>query len=133
MQKSCELAKSLHKVELIQERTLQFQYYDHKSSYQELLKMSGRGFMHVSRLRDLYVKIHQTMKKLNPYFKQQVFQFKFSMNMNRSMRKPYELQHYKSNQIKFESNTLRFFGPNLWNSLSDDIKSAETMQTFKKS
>ena len=125
-------AKSLHKVERIQERALRFQYDDHNSSYQELLQRSGRCFMHVSRLRSFCVEIYKTMKKLNPSFMQQLFQFKSSMNVNRSTRNPYDLQHYRPNQVTFGSNSLRSLGPKVWNSLSNEIKSAETLTTFKE-
>ena len=76
-------------------RSLRFQYDDHDSFYQELLRRSSRYFMDFSRLRDLCVEIYKTMKKLNSPFMQQLFHFKSSMNMNHSMRIPYELQHYK--------------------------------------
>ena len=125
-------AKSLHKVERIQERALRFQYDDHNSSYQELLQRSGRCFMHVSRLRSFCIEIYKTMKKLNPSFMEQLFQFKSSMNVNRSMRNPYDLKHHRPNQVTFGSNSLRSLGPQVWNSLSNEIKSAETLKTFKQ-
>ena len=63
---------------------------------------------------------------------QQLCQFKSSLNVNRSMRNPYDLQHYKPNQVTFGSNSLKSLGPKVWNTLSDEIKSAETPQAFRK-
>ena len=125
-------AKSLHKVERIQERALRFQYDDHNSSYQELIQRSGRCFMHVSRLRSFCIEIYKTMKKLNPSFMEQLFQFKSSMNVNRSMRNPYDLKHHRPNQVTFGSNSLRSLGLQVWNSLSNEIKSTEILKTFKQ-
>ena len=95
--------------------------------------MSGRCFMHVSRLRSFCVKIYKTMKKLNPSFMEHLFQFKSSINANRSTRNPYDLQlNSRPNQLTFGSNSLGSFGPQVWNSLSSEIKSAENFKTFKQ-
>ena len=63
---------------------------------------------------------------------EQLFQFKSSMNVNRSMRNPYDLKHHRPNQVTFGSNSLRSLGPQVWNSLSNEIKSTETLKTFKQ-
>ena len=41
------------------------------------------------------------------------------------------LQHYRPNQVTFGSNSLRSLGPQIWNGLSNDIKSAENLNSFK--
>ena len=46
-------AKSLQKVERLQERALRFLFNDNSSSYEELLTKSGKNYMQVSRLRAL--------------------------------------------------------------------------------
>ncbi len=125
-------AKSLQKVERIQERALRFQYDDQNSSYQELLQRAGRCFMHVARLRSFCIEIYKTMKKLNPSFMLQLFQFKSFTNLNRPTRYPYDLQHYRPNQVTFGSNSLRSLGPKIWNSLSNETKSAESLTIFKQ-
>ena len=61
-------AKSLQKVERIQERALRFLFNDNSSPYEELLTKSGKNYMHVSRLRALCIEIYKTMKQLNPVF-----------------------------------------------------------------
>ena len=73
------------------------------------------------------------IKKLNPSFMEHLFQFKSSTNVNRSTRNPYDLKHYRPNQITFGSNiSLKSLGSQVWNSLSNEIKSAETLKTFKQ-
>ena len=75
-------AKSLQKVEKIQERALRFLYNDHTSSYDALLVKSGRCYIHVSRLRSLYIEIYKTMKDLNPYFHEGSFRIQIINKSN---------------------------------------------------
>ena len=55
-------AKSLQKIEKIQERALRFLHNDHLSSYGDLLSKSERCTMHVSRLRVLCIEVFKTLK-----------------------------------------------------------------------
>ena len=72
-------AKSLQKVERIQERALRLLFNDNSSSYEELLTKSGKNYTHVSLLRALCIEIYKTMKQLNPVFMQNIFSFKSSL------------------------------------------------------
>ena len=125
-------AKSLQKVEKIQEMALRFLYNDHTSSYDALLVKSGRCYMHVSRLRSLYIEVYKTMKDLIPSFMKDLFEFKSSTNSTRSQRNPYDLLHYRPNQVTYGSNCLRALAPKVWNSLPNDIKSADNFAAFKR-
>ena len=55
-------AKSLQKIEKIQERALRFLHNDHLSSYGDFLSKSERCTMHVSRLRVLCIEVFKTLK-----------------------------------------------------------------------
>ena len=125
-------AKSLQKIEKIQERALRFLYNDHTSSYYALLVKSGICYMRVSRLRSLCIEIYKTMKDLNPTFMKDLFEFKSSTNPTRSQRNPYDLRHHKPNQGTYGSNSLRTLGPKVWNSLPNEIKSADNFAAFKR-
>ena len=48
-----------------------------------------------------------------------------------SLRKSNDLQHYRPNQVTFGSNGLRPLGPQIWNGLSNERKSAENLNSFK--
>ena len=84
--------------------------------------------MHVSRLRVLCIEVFKTLKNLNPSFMQDIFKLKSS---SYSLRKSNDLQHYRPNQVTFGSNSLRSLGPEIWNGLPNDIKSAENLNSFK--
>ena len=121
-------AKSLQKIEKIQERTLRFLHNDHISSYSDLLSKSEKCTMHVSRLRALCVEIFKTLKNLNPSFMHDIFKIKPS---HYPLRNSNGLQHHRPNQVTFGSNSLRSLGPQIWNGLSNEIKSAENLNSFK--
>ena len=125
-------AKSLQKVERIQERALRFLFNDNNSTYEELLTKSGKNYMHVSRLRALCIEIYKTMKQLNPVFMQNIFSFKSSVNLSRSQRNPYDLLHHRPNQTNFGTNSLRALGPKIWNGLPNEMKSAQNIDVFKR-
>ena len=59
---------------------------------------------------------------------QDIFKIKSS---SYSLRKPNNLQHYRPNQVTFGSNSLRSLGPQIWNGLPNEIKSAENLNSFK--
>ena len=63
--------------------------------------------MHVSRLRSLCIEIYKTMKKQNPIFMQDIFQFKSVCNPNRSSRHPNDLIHHRPNQVTFGTHSFR--------------------------
>ena len=101
------------------------------SSYDALLVKSGRCYMHVSRLRSLSIEIYKTMKDLNPTFMKDLFEFKSSTIPTRSQRDPHDLLHHRPNQVTYGSNGLRTLAPKDWNSLPNEIKSADNFAAFK--
>ena len=50
---------------------------------------------------------------------------------NYSLRNSNDLKHYRPNQVTFGSNSLRSLGPQIWNGLPNEIKSAENLNSFK--
>ena len=121
-------SKSLQKIEKIQERALRFLHNDHVSSYKDLLLKSNRCTMLVARQRTLCIEIFKTLKNLNPSFMHNIFSFRTS---NYSLRNPNNLNHFRPNQVTFGSNSLSAMGPQIWNCLPNELKSAESLNSFK--
>ena len=84
--------------------------------------------MHVSRIKLPCIEILKTPNKLNPSFIQDIFIVKSSSYI---LREAKNSQHYSPNQVTFGSNSLRSLGPQIWNGLPNDMKSAENLNTFK--
>ena len=122
-------SKSLQNIEKLHERALRFLYNDHTSSYNDLLSKSDRCTMLISRQRALCIEIFKTVTKLNPPFMQKIFKLRTSCY---SLRSPNDLAHIRPNQTTFGSNSLMSIGPQIWNNLPNELKSAENLTTFKR-
>ena len=122
-------SKSLQNIEKLHERALRFLYNDHTSSYNDLLSKSDRCTMLISRQRALCIEIFKTVTKLNPPFMQKIFKLRTSCY---SLRSPNDLAHIRPNQTTFGSNSLMSIGPQIWNNLPNELKSAENLITFKR-
>ena len=121
-------SKSLQKIEKLQERALRFLYNDHTSSYNDLLLRSSKCTMHVARQRLLCIEIFKTLNHLNPPFMQSIFELRSSTY---SLRNANNLAHFRPNQTTFGSKSLKSFGPQIWNGLPSELKSAENLKSFK--
>ena len=84
--------------------------------------------MHVSRIKHLCIEIFRTLNKLNPFFMQDIFIVRSSSYL---LREAINLQHYRLNQITFGLKNVRSLGPQVWNELPNNMKSAEKLNIFK--
>ena len=58
-------AKSVYKIKATQKRALRFLLNDYESSYEDLLKRSGKPRMNLKRTRTLCKEIYKTINNLN--------------------------------------------------------------------
>ena len=123
-------AKSKMKVEKIQERALKLQNGNKsESTYEELLQTSGNCTMELNRIKSLCTEIYKTLNGYNPSYMKSIFQ----RSGNRSsIRFRYNICSAKHYQTNFGTKSLRVLGPQIWNNLPDDIKSADNLQIFKR-
>ena len=84
--------------------------------------------MHVSRLRFPCIEIFKTINRSNLSFMQESFKVKSS---NYLLSEINNLEHYRPNQVTFGSNSLRLLGPQIWNGLPNDFKSAENLNILE--
>ena len=61
---------------------------DDESSYEDLLKRSGKASMNIRRTRSLCIKLHKTINNLNPEFMKNLFKVS---KTNRVQRRQYQL------------------------------------------
>ena len=127
--------KSLKKVEALQKRALRFLYDDYNSPSEETVKKCGKVNIQVIRLRylcieNLCIEIYKTINNINPRFMKQIFQLK---ETNRGVRNQYEqnLNVPKVSQVSYGKKSLRYYGPEIWNSLPFHFKTSENLKTLK--
>ena len=99
-------AKSVHKIEAIQKRALRFMINNYESSYEDLLKRSGKPSLNLRRTWTICIEIYKTIN-------------------NRTHRQQYKLnlEIPKSKQVSFDTKSLRIQVPGVWNALAFHIKS----------
>ena len=66
-------AKSVKKIEKIQERALRILYNEISSDYEPILNKSGKPTMEVKRLRTLALEVFKTLNNMNPEYMKEVF------------------------------------------------------------
>ena len=73
-------------------------------------------------------RIPNSLTHYRPNQNKDTFQIKTSKY---SSRIPDDLTHYRPNQVTFGTNSHRFLGPQIWNCLPEELKSADNLNTFK--
>ena len=115
----------------MQKRALRFLFDDYESSYENRLMKAGKPAMTVQRLRYLCAEIYRTVNDLNPTYMKNVFEKSNTLRSKR-MQHQNNLSVPQPNYYEFGTKRLASFGPNVWDSLPINIKSAETFKVFKK-
>ena len=100
------------KIENFQKRALRFLCNDYEISDEELLLKSGRATMNVNKLRLLCIEICKT---INPKFRRDLFSLRETSRLIRE-RYMLNLNIPVHNQVTFGRESLRVFGPKVWNS-----------------
>ena len=84
----------------------------------------------MKNLKNLCIEIFKTLNNLNPSFIKDLFNYHV---VNHPVRDKYKLnlEIPKVNQVKYGVNSLKRFGPKIWNTLLYHIKSSENLEKFK--
>ena len=93
--------KSLNKVENLQKWALHFLHNEYSSSYDDLLKKSGRNTVNVSNYRSLCTEIFEILNDINPSFIKYIFMLRMTNGSTREKCK-LNIEIPKSNQVRFE-------------------------------
>ena len=118
--------KSLNKIENLQKRALSFMLSDNESSYDELLSLSGSCAINLRLKRNLCEEIYKTLNDLNLSFMRKIFETRKTKRAVRERCK-INLEIPRIYQASFDTESPRFHGPKIWNSLPYHIKSDENL------
>ena len=110
-------AKSVKKIEKIEERALRILYNDFSSDFESILNKCGKSTMEVKRLRTLALEVFKTLNNMNPEYMKEIFH-KTAFSTHR----PLNLEVNKNHATKYGNKSLRCLRPHIWNSLSNQIK-----------
>ena len=76
----------------------------------------------------LCMEIYKTLNGLNPNYMNEIF---VKSSPHYSSRRPHDLMVPRVNQTKFGIKSIQYEEAKLWNHISNSIKSAENLETFK--
>ena len=102
---------------------------DSEETLEALLQRDGTLTIHKRNLQKLMVEVYKTLNHLNPpymwdLFTKKVVEYDFRIKILCKLP-PARLQRFGTNSFKFK-------GSLLWNSLSDEIKTAKSLAIFKQ-
>ena len=118
--------KSLDKIESLHKRALRFLLNDYENSYEEVPEKSGKCNMSLQRIRSLCIEIYKSINSLNLDFMKNIFEMETNNQIVREKHK-LNLNIPRTNQVKFGTNSLKSYGPKIWNALPFSIKTAEKL------
>ena len=116
------------KIEKIQERALRLVLDDHISDYPILLGKAAIDPLKTKRIKTLATEIYKTT--INPNYMKEISKINKSQNCN--FRSDNALKVGRLNMVKYGRNSLRKLGPQIWNSLPNEYKTAVNLNQFKK-
>ena len=120
--------QNTRKLEKLQERALRFVYLDKVSSYDDLLTKANLTTLHLGRLKMLATEVYKSVHKLNPPHIQEIYKTKTTIT-NRRLRGQNNLHIPRVNSTTYGLNSSAYQGAKIWNGLSQDLKSAISLDS----
>ena len=116
------------KVNKIQERALRITYKDTESTYCELLQKDCAVTIHTKNLQILMTEMYKTKNELNPLFMRAIFRentTRYNLRSNNEFTQP------RVRSVSNGTESVRFKGPQLWQTLPPTIRNSENLCQFK--
>ena len=123
--------KTNYKINRLQERALRLIYNDYISSFDELLSKDGTFTIHEQNIHNLAIEMFKALNDLSTPDFSELFQLNESLHGLRS-NGPEKLCIRNINSVRFGKGSIRYFGPVIWNSITAEIRNANTLSSFKK-
>ena len=118
-----------NKINGLHERCLRLIYNDKCSSFEELLIKDKSVSIHHKKIHALAIEMFKVYTKTSPEIMQEVFQIKDRGHYFLRNQRDFVIPTVKSVNYGLES--IRFLGPKIWESLPNNLKNKEPIETFK--
>ena len=113
----------------IQEGALRITYKDTESTFSELLQKDCAVTIHTKNLQILMTEMYKTKNGLSPSFMQEIFR---ESTTHYNLRNNNEFTQPRVRSVSNGTESVRFKGPQLWQTLPPTIRNSETLCRFKK-
>jgi ribonuclease P/MRP protein subunit RPP40 len=118
---------STNKLERIQERAIRFVYNDFKTPVNVLLNKAGLEHLHIRRIKNLASESFKIINKLSPTILQDLVSEK---QLPYSLRRSCTAELPRVNTTQYGLKSFRYEASRIWNSLPNDLRKAESYDTF---
>ena len=116
------------KINEIQERALRITYKDTESTFRDLLQKDCAVAIHTKNLQILMTEMYKTRNDLNPSFMQEIFR---ENTTHYNLRNNNEFIQPRVRSVNNGSESVRFKGQQLWQTLPLTIRNSESLYQFK--
>ena len=116
------------KINRLQERSLRLISDDKESTFEELLKSYGQNDCHTKNLQTLMTEVYKFNNGLSPPIMDSVFH---KRNINYDLRNHREFHLSHKNTSKYGTETVSYKAPQIWQTLTEEIKLSESLEIFK--
>ena len=118
----------MRRIEKVQKRALRCITNEYKCTYKELLHKCDIPLMYIQRMRSMMVEVFKVLNNVGPIYLKDMFNVK---ETNYAMRTRFLLLQPHFNTTKYGFNSICYQGAKTWNILTNDIKSASSLNVFK--
>ena len=119
------------KINHVHARALRLVYNDYRTPFDELLKNDKSVSIHYRNIHNVAIEMYKVINKLSPPFIQEIFEHK---GFGRTTRMADKFIRPHTNKVYAGENSLRNFGPVVWNSmLPEKLKICSSLSAFKNS
>ena len=113
----------------IHERALRILFNDYEASFEELLQRNNEQTVHTKNLDNLMTEVYKSLNRQNPAFMLDLF---IRKEVTYDLRVKDLLELPTARTVLNGLNSMVFRGSILWNAISDEIKSSQSIASFKR-
>ena len=117
-----------NRINRLHERALRIVYKNEELSFEELLELAGDVTVHQKNLQRLAIEMYKVKNNIAPISFQKLFE-ETSNTYNLRNQNTWTLPNMRT--VYYGTETIRYRGPLIWDSLPVDLKEIATLQTFK--
>ena len=118
-----------NKINKLHERALRLVYKNDDLNFQELLDLDNSVTIHQKNLQRLAIEMYKVKNNIAPIHMQKLFD---ERNISTSLRKQTTWIVPKTRTVHYGTETVRYRGPQIWESLLIPLKEVNSLVEFKK-
>ena len=118
-----------NKINHLHERALRLVYNDYYSTFEELLEKDGSFTIHYYNIQTLCIELYKVYNNLAHSIFSDLFK-RNSNPYNRRLQSDFVIP--RINAVLKGSNSIRYYGPVIWNLIPSEIKYVDSLETFKR-